>query len=177
MRGHRCTAPQSPHDSHLPGQAYLDSYDYATAIWLCERLRAISAGTSGSAWTSASLLLAKCYYQSGKPNSACSVLKGCSDPESRYLYAMCCFELNRYPEAEQVLLNSTSGVGSVTDGEARDVPRGAHGYHLLGQICQRSSRRQHAIAYYKESLKLDSFAWASYEALCQLGPVRHTPAL
>lgn len=151
----------------------MNRYDFVTALWLCERLQAIVSLDKGGEVGAAStrVLLATIYHRSGKPNSACTVLKGASDPESRFLYALCCYDLQKYHEAEKTLIGSASPM-SLAAGTAPDegaVPKGAAGFHLLGQICQRSSRRDQAIMHYRKAIELDSFLWASYQALCQLG--------
>lgn len=78
--------------------------------------------------------------------------------------------MQKYHEAEKVLLG-TANAAALADGttEAEDVPKAAAGYNLLGRICLRSNRRAQALEYFRKSLEHDSFLWASYEALCQLG--------
>lgn len=141
-------------------------HDHPTAIWLCERLCATVSAADSVGAMSARLLLATCHYHSGKPNRVYWLLKGVSDAESRYLFALSCYELQKFHEGEMALLGATAS--TLSEGSVEAVP-GAEGFHLLGLICQRLSRRDQAIAHFKRSLSLDSFLWASFQALCELG--------
>lgn len=143
----------------------ISRHDYVTATWLCERLCATIHVDNTLSQTKAQHLLATCHYHNGKPNRVYFLLKGVTYPESRYLFALSCYELQKFHEGEMALLGATS---SVSEGNTELVP-GAEGYHLLGLICQRLSRREQAITYFKQSLALDSFSWASFQALCELG--------
>jgi anaphase-promoting complex subunit 3 len=106
------------------------------------------------------------------------------NPNSLYIFALTCFQLQKYTEAEAALLSfdknfSKAGVSSLivsnsAKSDAKDlsmhnVPNGAAGYNLLGQICLRTGKTNLAIQYFKHSLTLDSCLWSSYEHLCQLG--------
>jgi len=143
----------------------LSRHDYATATWLCERLCATIHIDDTIGQTKAQHLLATCHYHNGKPNRVYFLLKGVTHTESRYLFALSCYELLKFHEGEMALLGATS---AISEGSVELVP-GAEGFHLLGLICQRLSRREQAIAYFKQSLALDSFSWASFQALCELG--------
>ena len=48
------------------------------------------------------------------------------------------------------------------------IPNGAAGIFLLGRICQRAYRRQHAIEYFKLALEVDPYMWCAFEALCKV---------
>ena len=70
-------------------QRALHTHDYNTAIWLCEQAHAATVDPSGRlADHPLSLTLATCYYRSGKPHRAYAVLKGCTKPEHKFLFAL-----------------------------------------------------------------------------------------
>ena len=72
------------------------------AIFLAERLYA----TVKNDYTLN--VLATCYYRSGKPQQCYSILhSSLQTPENRYLFALSCFDLGKYPEAEFSLLHSS----------------------------------------------------------------------
>ncbi len=131
------------------------------AIFFSERYYAekISIGDASSC-EQALHVLATVYYRSGKVNKAYSLLLHAASnlninvttannfptnqisAENRYLFALCCYELDKLKEAESALVNRGNGTcgGSqfVDDfGEALDkVPNGAAGCYLLGQVCK-----------------------------------------
>jgi tetratricopeptide (TPR) repeat protein len=149
---------------------YLQLYLYDNAVFLCERLHAEYPHEDNLN------LLAKCYYRSGHPNRAFTILQGTRMAHNRYIFALCCFELGKLQEAETALLQGTKirGQGPAKCREQIleepcPVPFGAAGLHLLGRICKRANRRQQAIEYFELSLHLDPFLWSSYEELCSLG--------
>jgi len=49
------------------------------------------------------------------------------------------------------------------------VPNGAAGYFLLGQICKMTRRPEKAIEHFSIALRLDVLMWSAYEELCSLG--------
>jgi hypothetical protein len=53
-------------------------------------------------------MLATCYYRSGKPVRASSLLesKGCSTPQCKYLMARCCLDTNKYVNVLFILLST-----------------------------------------------------------------------
>jgi len=147
-------------------QAFVAQYDFDSAIWLCERFLSEIPASEGN--QDVRYLLATCYYRSGKPNSAYLILEGATAPASRYLFALCCYEMQKFHEGEKALLGSASP--SVLAAASSDnVPCGSAGFNLLGRISQRSGRTDQAVEYYKNSLELDSFCWSSYKALSDLG--------
>ncbi|GBG58701.1 hypothetical protein CBR_g102 [Chara braunii] len=138
-------------------------YMYSNATFLCERLYA------GFPTESNLHLLSTCYYRSNQPQRAYLVLKGAKSPQSRYLYALACMDLNKLVEAEAALLPP--------DDCSADVPNGAAGHYLLGVISRLTDRRQNAISHYSAALSLDPFFWCAYEELCQLGAEEEAAAL
>ena len=49
------------------------------------------------------LLLGTCYYHAHQAYRAYHLLKGAQGPQARYLFAVCCVELDKHDEAEQAL--------------------------------------------------------------------------
>eukprot|EP00741_Cyanophora_paradoxa_P021255 tig00021348_g20515.t1 len=137
----------------------------ANAVFLAERLHAQSPTDDSM------LILANCYLRNQQVYRAYHLIKAkYPNPTScnahmRYLFAQCCFEMSKLQEAESVLTPPVSSNGEALE----EVPNGAAGLHLLGQICQRASRRTQAIAYYSQALRANPFLWSAYEALCTLG--------
>ncbi|XP_054168352.1 cell division cycle protein 27 homolog [Oppia nitens] len=156
-------------------QFALKHYAYNDAIFLAERLHSeVSSDESLH-------LLATCYYQSGKPNAAFSILASSDSRTSQcqLLLARCCFDLKKYNEAEEALVgnlrndrnSSRSLVNTFTVEELRKEfgESASFAAQLLAQICGKIERHSQAMHYYRESLKANPFLWSSYENLIQLG--------
>ncbi|KAM3572949.1 hypothetical protein VYU27_005036, partial [Nannochloropsis oceanica] len=163
--------PESPVKETV--QRYLDLCIFPTATFLAERLYAQQPTESHRH------LLATCHVRKGDWKGASAILQGSSLPANRYLYACACFQLDRLSDAEAALLPYEEGLKKVLErgpaatphlllAQPSKVPEGAAGLHLLGRICQRANRPQHAREFYRCSLQLDRTLWSSFEALCQL---------
>ncbi|TDH64937.1 hypothetical protein CCR75_001552 [Bremia lactucae] len=143
-------------------QRYLDIFVYNNALFLAERLVAHHPSEENA------LLLATCYYRTGKIAQAAAILSGAKQDDNRYLLACCCFQLNRLVETENALRGGENY--HVDDlGALENVPAGAAGLYLLGRVCRRGNRRQQAEACFIKSLEIDPFMWIAYEELCELG--------
>jgi hypothetical protein len=137
---------------------YLESYQYDNALTLasiiyhdcpCEELLALLANT---------------HIRRGEFEEAHELMKGsCTQPKTRYLRAYCCIHLNKYQEAEDILLERNS------TGTKFGVPNGACGLHLLGVICRKTQRVEEAIKYFQMSFQADPLMYESFTALCDLG--------
>eukprot|EP00037_Helgoeca_nana_P000210 m.20701 g.20701 ORF g.20701 m.20701 type:complete len:726 (+) comp10271_c0_seq1:41-2218(+) len=134
---------------------------YDTAIFLAERL--FSEDPSPETIQ----LLAQCHFRSGHHSRAYSLLKGQTSLECRFLFARCCYLLNKLQEGELALTGALFP-GSTTELKELNNTNGA-AYALLGDICRSSSRSDHAIDCYRRSLEQNPFLWTSFEALCSLG--------
>ena len=103
----------------------LASYIYDNAIFLAERLYAQAPLPENL------FLLATCLYRSGQQKRVVHLLRDAPRIDSiRYLLSLCHFELGNIDAAESAL------VGDKRLGSYTDVPNGAAGLHLLGQICR-----------------------------------------
>ncbi|OQR92961.1 anaphase-promoting complex subunit [Thraustotheca clavata] len=142
---------------------FLEQSVFSSAVFLAERLVAENSSESNVG------LLAQAYYRSGDGHRAISLLQnGVHSPSNKYLLALCCYEAGRLAEAESALIQ-TKYDGKNHGNEVEDVPNGAAGLYLMGCICRRAGRIEHAIQYFTASLKEDPFLWSAYEGLCELG--------
>jgi len=181
-----------PDDRHLEtflGECVresLDSHQVANAVFLCERLHASFPNEHNT------YLLATCYHRFGQPHRARAVLRGQTSDRCLYLLALCCYALNRLPEAERALVGVGGGGGGGVGGRpsagrenqpppkgkgttgknertAKEPPNGAAGLYLLGMVMKETGRRAGAVVNFKKALAMDPFNWSSREELCGLG--------
>eukprot|EP00347_Sterkiella_histriomuscorum_P021758 403332866 len=138
---------------------------YANASFLCERLFAEVKNED------VKLLLAECYLGEGKAYKAYEVLKNSINNANRYKFALTCFKLNKLQEAEKTLLNRKSSMPLQQQDQnslLNQVPNGAAGLFLLGQICERQIKRKEAVDFYQKALQQDPTLWCAFERLCKL---------
>ncbi|OVA20244.1 Tetratricopeptide repeat-containing domain [Macleaya cordata] len=126
------------------------------AIFLCERLCAEFPSELNLQ------LLASCYLHNNQAYCAYHILKGRTQmAQSRYLFAISCFQMDLFSEAEVALCP--------TNESNAEVPNGAAGHYLLGLIYRYTDRRKSAVDHFKQALSIDPLLWAAYEELCILG--------
>nr|CAD7393243.1 unnamed protein product [Timema cristinae] len=156
----------------------LNHYAYQDAIFLAERLFAevVSDETV--------FLLATCYYRSGKPGQAYSILrsKGVKSPQCRYLLAKCCMDLEncgnkRISEAEAAITGGDLGrPRSVDEIVSHFGEQACFVLLIFARICLQTERSEKASEAYRKALKLNPFLWHAFEELCNRGekpdPVR-----
>jgi tetratricopeptide (TPR) repeat protein len=128
----------------------------SNAVFMAERLNAEASATPEDAEVKLNTL-ALSYLAEAQPHKVVSVLKTSSSEDNRYLYALAFFQINKWEEAEKILLRLPG------------PPLGAAGYFLLGQVCERLVRLQDAISHYSRALSLNPHLWTAYERLCKLG--------
>lgn len=146
----------------------LNNYNYADAVFLSERLYA-EVGSDEALY-----LLATCYYRSGKPQRAYSLLTAHGFPTSqcRYLAAQCCLQLNRLAEAEAAI---TAGRAAHKHRNVLDEIVAEFGdsasfaLRLLANVYWRSDNIARATECFQRSVQLNPFLWSSYESLCLIG--------
>lgn len=122
-------------------------------------------------------LLATCYYRSGKPNAAYSILLsfGCRTSQCRLLLARCCVDLKKFAEAEEAILgnfqndNCFGKTVPIEDLIKEFGESASFAAQLLGTISIKNERHSNASFYFKQSLKANPFLWSSFEGLMQLG--------
>ncbi|XP_027349776.1 cell division cycle protein 27 homolog B-like isoform X2 [Abrus precatorius] len=89
--------------------------------------------------------------------------------QSRYLFAISCFQMDLLNEAEAALCPANE--------PSAEVPNGAAGHYLLGLIYRYTDRRKSAICHFKQALSMDPLMWAAYEELCILGAAEEATAV
>ncbi|XWS17325.1 hypothetical protein CRYUN_Cryun33cG0057600 [Craigia yunnanensis] len=136
-------------------QNSLRHFMFKNAIFLCERLCAEFPSEVNLQ------LLAACYLQNNQAYAAYHILKGTQTAQSRYLFAISCFQMDLLNEAETALCPAHEpGV---------EIPNGAAGHYLLGLIYRYTDRKKSAIHHFRLALSIDPLLWAAYEELCVLG--------
>ncbi|GFG36974.1 hypothetical protein Cfor_05395 [Coptotermes formosanus] len=144
----------------------LNHYAYPDAIFLAERLYAEVDSDD------ALFLLATCYYRSGKPGQAYSILrsKGTSSPQCKYLLARCCLDQQKLSEAESVLTGGDTGRSRSLDDLVSDFgDQACFALQILARICSQTERYSKASEAYLQALKLNPFLWHAFEELCNRG--------
>lgn len=136
-------------------QSSLRHFMYRNAIFTCERLCAEFPSETNLQ------LLASCYLQNNQAYSAYHILKGSQLPQSRYLFALSCFQMDLLNEAEMAMCPANESMV--------EVPNGAAGHYLLGLIYRYTDRRKCAVHHFNQALSLDPLLWVAYEELCMLG--------
>lgn len=89
--------------------------------------------------------------------------------QSRYLFAISCFQMDLLNEAEAALCPANE--------PAAEIPNGAAGHYLLGLIYRYTDRRKSAVHHFKQALIIDPLMWAAYEELCVLGAAEEATAV
>ncbi|KAM1478990.1 hypothetical protein ACFX2I_026344 [Malus domestica] len=136
-------------------QHSLRDFMHRNAIFVCERLCAEFPSETNLQ------LLAGCYLQSNQAYAVYHILKGTQVAQSRYLFALSCFQMDLLSEAEAALCPANE--------PGAEVPNGAAGHYLLGLIYRYTDRRKSAIHHFKQALTIDPCMWTAYEELCILG--------
>jgi len=147
---------------------FLENFAYFDAVFLAERLCAEVKNDQSI------YLLAQTYYQTGDVNKSYWLLRNSSIehlPAAKFLLAKCCFDTEKFHEAESILLGRSSSINTlVLDELVRDFDdQAAFSLQLLAKVCEKTDRHQKASECYRRSLKLNPFLWSSFEALCRLG--------
>ncbi|CAK9149376.1 unnamed protein product [Ilex paraguariensis] len=133
----------------------LRHFMYRNAIFMCERLCAEFPTETNLQ------LLAGCYLHNNQAYSAYHLLKGTQMAQSRYLFALSCFQMDLLNEAEAALCPPNE--------PSTEVPNGATGHYLLGLIYRYTDRRKNAVHHFNQALSLNPLLWVAYEELCLLG--------
>ncbi|KAE8038945.1 hypothetical protein FH972_011406 [Carpinus fangiana] len=144
-------------------QNSLRHFMYRNAIFICERLCAEFASETNMQ------LLAGCYLHDNQSYAAYHILKGMQMAQSRYLFALSCFQMDLLKEAEAALCPANE--------PGAEIPNGAAGHYLLGLIYRYTDRRKSAVHHFKQALSVDPLMWAAYEELCVLGAAEEATAV
>ncbi|KAK9745925.1 Tetratricopeptide repeat [Popillia japonica] len=142
----------------------LNHYDFADAVFLSERLYAEVKSDDTL------FLLATAYYRNRQIDHAYQILKdkhGCS-PQCRYLFGSCAFEMQKYAEAEAVIMENVSSKNNFEEVINIYGDQAAFTLLLIAKIAAKTERRQRAVDALKRALKINPFLWSSFEMLCKL---------
>eukprot|EP01112_Ceratiomyxa_fruticulosa_P014681 TRINITY_DN4221_c0_g1_i1.p1 TRINITY_DN4221_c0_g1~~TRINITY_DN4221_c0_g1_i1.p1 ORF type:complete len:467 (-),score=107.78 TRINITY_DN4221_c0_g1_i1:25-1425(-) len=129
-------------------QFSLNHHLVSNAIFLAERLYAFHKNENTLN------ILAESYYRAGKIGKAYHLLVNAKDSSNKYLYAVCCYDLEKWGEGIQTLTNEIT------------VPGGAAGLYLLGMLCKRSNQNALSTNYFQQALEKNPFLWCAFESLC-----------
>ncbi|XP_066584032.1 cell division cycle protein 27 homolog isoform X2 [Prorops nasuta] len=144
----------------------LNHYAYPDAIFLAERLFA-EVDTEETLF-----LLATCYYRSGRVRQAHALLykKAPSSAQCRFLLAKCCYDLEKYAEAEAAIIGEYyKQVKNLEDVTAQFGEQACFSLQIIAKICYKMMRTAKGNEAHKLALKLNPFLWHSFEELCNVG--------
>lgn len=117
-------------------------------------------------------LLATCYYRSGRVRQAQALLmnRSLSSPQCRFLLAKCCYDLEKFAEAEAAIqggyykqLKNFDEIVSQFGDEA------CFALQIIAKIYYKMTRTAKGNEAHKLALKLNPFLWHSFEELCNTG--------
>jgi tetratricopeptide (TPR) repeat protein len=137
----------------------LQNFLYENATFMAERLFAQEKSDS------AKYLLASCYYRAGKFYKVYALLKSSTSERNRYLLALAAVKMEKYRDAEIALTGDCLSASDDFD----NIPNGAAGLFLLGQISRKQDQLQRAKICFQKCLSLCPFLWSAYENLCEIG--------
>ncbi|KAJ5070717.1 cell division cycle protein 27 [Anaeramoeba ignava] len=141
----------------------LNQYLYSNAVFLAERLYSEFPNENNL------FIIAEVYYRMGKVRQAYRILQMAgsqlySNSNNRYLFALCCYSLSKFIEAEEVLTSSSSYKGR----SINLVPNGSSGLFLLGMVYKQQNRNKEASKCFKLSFQKNPFMWVSFQELSKL---------
>jgi hypothetical protein len=100
-------------------------------------------------------LLAKCYHGEGKTRQVYHLLKEDMYLPNRFLFAQSCISLLKFSEAEKALFPFKNiHPNEIVEKDLAYIPGGAMGLYLLGVVCRREQRKEYAIAYFRQCIKV-----------------------
>ncbi|XP_034937332.1 cell division cycle protein 27 homolog [Chelonus insularis] len=144
----------------------LNHYAYADAIFLAERLFA-EVDTEDTLF-----LLATCYYRAGRVRQAHGLLskKAPSSSQCRFLLAKCCYDLEKYAEAEAAIVDGYyKQLKNLEEIIHQFGDQACFSLQIIAKIYYKMTRTAKANEAHKLALKLNPFLWHSFEELCNVG--------
>ncbi|KYN01396.1 Cell division cycle protein 27 like protein [Cyphomyrmex costatus] len=144
----------------------LNHYAYPDAIFLAERLCA-EVDTEESLF-----LLATCYYRSGRVRQAYALLsqKAPSSAQCRFLLAKCCYDLEKYAEAEAAIIGGYyKQLKNLEEIITQFGEQACFSLQIIAKIYYKMMRTARGNEAHKLALKLNPFLWHSFEELCNVG--------
>ncbi|XP_031830400.1 cell division cycle protein 27 isoform X2 [Nomia melanderi] len=146
----------------------LNHYAYPDAIFLAERLCA-EVDTEETLF-----LLATCYYRSGQVRQAYALLskKAPSSAQCRFLLAKCCYDLEKYAEAEAAIIGGYyKQLKNLEEIVTQFGEHACFSLQIIAKIYYKMMRTTKGNDAHKLALKLNPFLWHSFEELCNVGEV------
>ncbi|XP_036145812.1 cell division cycle protein 27 homolog isoform X2 [Monomorium pharaonis] len=143
----------------------LDHYDYQDAIFLAERLYA-EVDTEENLF-----LLATCYYRSSRIRQAYALLsqKAPSSAQCKFLLIKCCYDLEKYVEAEAVVVGKYYKQLNLEDITTQFGEQACFFLQIIAKIYYKMMQTTRGNEAHKLALKLNPFLWHSFEELCNVG--------
>lgn len=144
----------------------LNHYAYPDAIFLAERLCA-EVDTEESLF-----LLATCYYRSGRIRQAYALLsqKAPNSAQCRFLLAKCCYDLEKYAEAEAAIIGGYyKQLKNLEEIITQFGEQACFSLQIIAKIYYKMMRTARGNEAHKLALKLNPFLWHSFEELCNVG--------
>ncbi|EAA04651.4 AGAP007690-PA [Anopheles gambiae str. PEST] len=144
----------------------LNHYHYQDATFLAERLCAEVESEESI------FLLATCYYRSGQKHLAHWLLskKSVRSTQCRFLLSKCAFDLKKYSEAENALINDDHLRQRHLDEIVKEFGDIAcFALELVSKICLKTERAKLANDASRRAVKLNPFLWQSFADLSSRG--------
>uniref|UniRef100_A0A0R3S025 Cell division cycle protein 27 homolog n=1 Tax=Elaeophora elaphi TaxID=1147741 RepID=A0A0R3S025_9BILA len=140
----------------------LQHFEYDDAVMLAEVYHE-TVNTSDSLY-----LYAYCLTRAERLEAAYNLLKlkFLSSPEIRYLFAHCCYHLEKYQEAEMALRMHDQ---PKLDDCFTNTSVESYAHSLLSRVFVETGRPDEAADEGKLALKQNVFSWTSLKTLCNLG--------
>ena len=117
-------------------------------------------------------LLATCYYRSGRVRQAQALLskRSLSSPQCRFLLAKCCYDLEKYAQAEAAIVGGYyKTIKNFDEIVSQFGDEACFSLQIIAKIYYKMTRTSKANEAHKLALKLNPFLWHSYEELCNSG--------
>ncbi|CAK9823846.1 Cell division cycle protein 27 homolog [Anthophora retusa] len=146
----------------------LNHYAYPDAIFLAERLCA-EVDTEETLF-----LLATCYYRSGRVKQAYALLskKAPNSAQCRFLLAKCCYDLEKYAEAEAAIIGGYyKQLKNLEEIATQFGEHACFSLQIIAKIYYKMMRTAKGNDAHKLALKLNPFLWHSFEELCNVGEI------
>jgi anaphase-promoting complex subunit 3 len=117
-------------------------------------------------------LLSTCYYRSGRIRQAEALLskRSLSSPQCRFLLAKCCYDLEKYAEAEAAIVGGYyKQLKNFEEIVNQFGDQACFSLQIIAKICYQMTRTVKGNDAHKLALKLNPFLWHSFEELCNTG--------
>lgn len=139
------------------------NHNYDNAFWLAQRNYQQNASEENV------MLYCELALILNKPQEVISTLATLKNPNFResFLLAKAFFKTSKFDEAEKVLQQEVIGKNNLGQ-MSKDV---AHYYSLLGETKERLNKKEEAIFYYEEALKINPYLFSTLESLMKITEV------